>query len=284
MAPHGVLLVSCPDRRGIIAAVAGFVTGHGGNVIDLQQHVDAADQLFFQRVEFELDGMDLDRRGLAAAFADVADRFDMTWSLRFTDDVMRLAVLASRTPHCLNDLLNRWHSGELPVDIVVVIANHGEHAETAARFGVEFHHVVSDPDDRRASERTITEICRSSQVDLLVLARYMQILTSEFCAEWPERIINIHHSFLPAFVGAKPYHQAHERGVKVIGVTAHYVTEELDDGPIIAQDVAAVSHRDDVDSLRRRGRDLEVTVLARAVRAHIEHRVLVCGRRTVVFD
>lgn len=284
MSTTGILLVSCPDQPGIVAAVASFVAGHGGNVIDLQQHTDHTDGAFFQRVEFELDRFDLARTEIAGAFAPVADRYSMRWSLRFSDERLRVGVLASKEPHCLHDLLNRWRTGELPVDLAAVVSNHPDHAELAAWFGVPYHHLPIVDGDRAAQEDAVRAVLEHHTVGLVVLARYMQILSAGFCATWPERIINIHHSFLPAFQGARPYHQAHERGVKLVGVTAHYATAELDDGPIIDQDVIRVTHRDDVDDLRRKGRDLEVAVLARAVRAHVNHRVLVYGRRTVVFD
>jgi formyltetrahydrofolate deformylase len=264
--------------------VASFVAGHGGNVIDLQQHTDHTDGAFFQRVEFELDRFDLARTEIADAFAPVAHRYAMRWSLRFSDERLRVGVLASKEAHCLHDLLNRWRTGELPVDLSVVVSNHPDHAELATWFGVPYHHLPIVDGDRTAQEDAVREVLEHHTVGLVVLARYMQILSAGFCATWPERIINIHHSFLPAFQGARPYHQAHERGVKLVGVTAHYATADLDDGPIIDQDVIRVTHRDDVDDLRRKGRDLEVAVLARAVRAHVNHRVLVYGRRTVVFD
>ena len=284
MTATGILLVSCPDRPGIVAAVASFVAAHGGNVIDLQQHTDHTDSAFFQRVEFELDEFDLDRPSIAETFAPVADQFTMQWTLRFSDERPRVAVLVSKEPHCLHDLLNRWRTGELEVDIALVASNHPDHRATAEWYGVEHVHVPIVDEDKAGQELALRQALRSRRVDLVVLARYMQVLSPGFCDEWSGRIINIHHSFLPAFQGARPYHQAHERGVKLIGVTAHYATAELDDGPIIDQDVIRVSHRDDVEDLRRKGRDLEVAVLARAVRAHVGHRVLVYGRRTVVFD
>ena len=280
----GILLVSCPDRPGIVAAVATFVASHGGNVIDLQQHTDHTDGAFFQRVEFELDQFDLERPEIADAFAAVAESYAMQWSLRFSDERPRVGVLASREPHCLQDILNRWRTGELPVEVVTVVSNHPDHAALAEWFGVAHHHLPIPDGDRERQEGEVRRVLEDLGVELVVLARYMQLLSADFCAAWPERIINIHHSFLPAFQGGRPYHQAHDRGVKLVGVTAHYATAELDDGPIIDQDVIRVSHRDDVDDLRRKGRDLEVTVLARAVRAHVSHRVLVYGRRTVVFD
>jgi formyltetrahydrofolate deformylase len=281
---EGVLLVACPDQRGIVAAVTQFVAEHGGNVIDLQQHTDHTDAAFFQRVAFELDGVDLGRAEIGSAFAPVAERFGMRWSLRFTDERPRLALFASKEAHCLHDLLNRWRTGELVVEIPVIVSNHPDHADLAEWYGVAYaQHPIVDG-DKAAQEAAVSATLAAHDVELVVLARYMQILSAAFCAAWPERIINIHHSFLPAFQGAKPYHQAHSRGVKLVGVTAHYATAELDDGPIIDQDVLRVSHRDDVEDLRRKGRDLEVAVLARAVHAHVDHRVLVYGRRTVVFD
>lgn len=284
MTATGILLVSCPDQPGIVAAVASFVASHGGNVIDLQQHTDHTDAAFFQRVEFELDRFDLDRTEIVEAFAPVASQYSMRWAVRFSDERLRVALLASKEAHCLQDLLNRWRTGELPVELPVVISNHPDHAELAAWFGVPYHHLPIVDGDKAAQEAQVQQVLEDSAVDLVVLARYMQVLSPAMCEAWSERLINIHHSFLPAFQGARPYHQAHERGVKLVGVTAHYATAELDDGPIIDQDVIRVSHRDDVEDLRRKGRDLEVTVLARAVRAHANHRVLVYGRRTVVFD
>lgn len=284
MTGTAVLLVSCPDQPGIVAAVTSFLASHGGNVIDLQQHTDNTDQAFFQRIEVELDGFDLGRDQIVGAFAPVAERYGMRWSIRFADERPRMAVLASREAHCLQDLLTRWRTGELPVEVTSVISNHPDHEPLARWFDVPYHHLPVPDGDRAAQEARLAGVLRTDRVDLVVLARYMQVLSPALCAEWAERIINIHHSFLPAFQGARPYHQAHERGVKLIGVTAHYATAELDDGPIIDQDVIRVTHRDDVADLRRKGRDLEVTVLARAVRAHVSHRVLVYGRRTVVFD
>ena len=284
MAPTAVLLLSCPDRPGIVAAVADFVFRHGGNVLDAQQYTDRTDGVFFQRVEFALDGFDLTREELEPALAPLVAEFGMECAVRFSDDVPRVGVLVSKEAHCLVDLLARSRSGELPIEIPVVIGNHADHAEVAAWHGVEFVHLPVTPETKPQQEAEIQAVLERYDVNLVVLARYMQILSAGFVDRWPSRIVNIHHSFLPAFMGAKPYHQAHERGVKIIGVTAHYATAELDDGPIIDQDVVRVSHRDAVDDLRRRGRDLEVAVLARAVRAHVEHRVLVHGRRTVVFD
>lgn len=279
----GVLLVSCPDRPGIVAAVTTFVAEHGGNVVDLQQHTDHGDGVFFQRVQFDL-ATAAARAGLPTAFAPVAERYGMDWSLHFLDERPRLAILASREPHCLQDLLTRWRTGELAAEVAVVVSNHPDHADLAAWFDVPYEHVPTVDGDRAVQEAAVQHVLAAGSVDLVVLARYMQILSPELCARWPNRIVNIHHSFLPAFQGARPYQQAHDRGVKLIGVSAHYATAELDAGPIIDQDVLRVTHRDGVEDLRRKGRDLEVTVLARAVRAHVSHRVLVYGNKTVVFD
>jgi formyltetrahydrofolate deformylase len=280
---HGVLLLSCPDQRGVVAAVAQFLADHDGNIVHAEQHVDAVEGVFFQRVEFELDGFGLDRDDIGVGFQPVADRFGMTVDLRFTDVRERVAVLASKQPHCLYDLLTRWRTGELHTDLAVVIDNHPDHAELCAHLGVPYVHLPVDPADRVSQQRAVLDTLREYRIDTVVLARYMQILPSFVVDVFPHRIINIHHSFLPAFVGANPYRQAYDRGVKLIGATAHYVTEELDEGPILEQEVARATHRDDVASLTRKGRDLETIVLARAVRAHLEHRVLVYGRKTVVF-
>ena len=278
-----MLLVSCPDRSGIVAAVTTFVAEHGGNVVDLQQHTDHTDGVFFQRVQFEMEPP-ISGDELARSFTPVADGYAMDWSLHLLDPPPRLAVLASKEPHCLQDLLTRWRTGELAADLAVVVSNHPDHAELAAWFGVPYVCLPVIDGDRSRQEAEVERVLEREGVELLVLARYMQVLSPELCARWRNRIINIHHSFLPAFQGGRPYQQAHDRGVKLIGVSAHYVTAELDGGPIIDQDVLRVSHRDDVMDLRRKGRDLEVTVLARAVRAHLSHRVLVYGNKTVVFD
>lgn len=283
MGPTAVLLLSCPDQPGVVANVADLVWRNGGNIVHAEQHTDTVDGMFFQRVEFELDGFAFPRDELAEVIAPVARRFSMEVTIRFSDQRPRLAVLASRAPHCLIDLLSRWRGDELDADLCLVASNHPDHAELCGFFGVPFHHVPVG-EDPAAQERALQDLLVDQRIDLVVLARYMRILSPEFVQRWPNRIINIHHSFLPAFVGAQPYRQAHERGVKVIGATAHYVTAELDEGPIIAQDVAHVSHRDGVEELTRKGRDLEVVVLARALRAQLDHRVLAWGNRTVVFD
>lgn len=278
-----VLLLSCPDQRGLVHAVAQFVLEHGGNVVNAEQHVDHEAGIFFQRVEFDFAGGDLRRQDIAAAFAPIAQRFGMSVSVRFSDDRPRLAILASREPHCLADLLARHRSGELPGDVVAIVSNHPDHESLAEFHGIPYHFLPVPPGAKAQQEAAIVEVLRDHDVELVVLARYMQILTSTMLDAFPTRIINIHHSFLPAFIGARPYHQAQARGVKLIGATAHYATEDLDEGPIIAQDVTPVSHRDTVADLIRKGRDLETVVLARAVRAHLEHKTLAFGNKTVVF-
>jgi formyltetrahydrofolate deformylase len=281
--PTATLLLSCPDRAGIVASVANFVYRHGGNIIHADQHTDAMEGIFFQRVEFSLTGLTLSRDELPAAFDEIAVQFGMDAQVRFSDERPRLALMVSREPHCMYDLLARWRSGELAADIPLVISNHQDHVDAAVHFGVAYHHLPVTVETKAEQERSVQALLREHDVDLVVLARYMQILSPALVAEHRHRIINIHHSFLPAFVGSRPYHQAHQRGVKIVGVTAHYVTAQLDQGPIIDQDIVRVNHRDDVQDLVRKGRDLEKVVLARAVLAHVQSRVLVYGNKTVVF-
>ncbi len=284
MALHGVLTIVCPDRPGIVAAISGFLAGHGANIVDAQQYSDQVDSTFFMRVEFEAQQMDLSRRGIGEAFADVALRFAMRWRLRFSDEIPAMGIMVSRFDHCLIDLLARHRIGELQVRIPIVISNHPDLQPIAAGFGVPFQVVPVHPDTKAAAEERQLELLRSAGCDFVVLARYMQVLSPRFLEAYPELIINIHHGFLPAFSGARAYHQAHERGVKLIGATSHYVTEVVDEGPIIDQDVIRVSHRDSVQDLIRKGRDIERVVLARAVRAHAQGRVVVHAGRTVVFE
>jgi formyltetrahydrofolate deformylase len=285
---HAILLLSCDDQPGIVADVAAWVaTEAGGNILDAGQYSDPHHGLFLQRVEFESPSTP---EGLRVSFAPVAERWRMRWGLHVpasADQPARLAVLVSRQAHCLYDLLGRCATGDLPAQVVSVISNHDDHAIAAERFGVPFHHVpvTGDGEGARAEqEAAVMERVLAAEADVVVLARYMRVLSAAFCNELGERTINIHHSFLPAFVGAHAYRQAWERGVKLIGATAHYVTDDLDEGPIIAQDVVRVSHADTPASLTRRGRDLEALVLATAVRAHLERRVVAYANRTVVFE
>ena len=277
------LLISCRDQKGLVASVSDFLYRNNGNIIHADQHTDLEEVVFLQRVEWELRDFALERDEISGAFLPIAERFGMTWSLRFSDYVPRIAVFVSKLPHCMYDLLARWRLGELQAEVPLAVSNHGEHRPIAESFGVEYWHFEMTPEAKAEQEARILELLEVQRIDLVVLARYMQVLSEGFVSRYPERIINIHHSFLPAFAGARPYHHAHERGVKIIGATAHYVTAELDQGPIIEQDVVRVSHRDSVDDLVRKGRDLEKVVLARAVDLHLRNRIVVYGNKTVVF-
>ena len=287
MRDTATLLIDCPDQRGIVAAVSEFLYRHGANIVHADQHQDAELKLFFMRVEWELDGFTLpiDQPGaFDAAFAEVSTRFAMKVRLERSTKRPRLALFVSKYDHCLADLLYRWHTGELSCDIVAVVSNHGDAEPLATFYKVPFHQFAVDAANKAGAETAQLALLRRERVDLVVLARYMQVLSPRFVAEYPQRIINVHHSFLPAFIGAKPYHQAHERGVKLIGATSHYVTEQLDDGPIIEQSTSRISHRDQLPELLAKGRELEKEVLSRAVRWHIESRILVYGKKTVIFD
>jgi formyltetrahydrofolate deformylase len=281
-----VLLLSCPDQQGLVASVSDFIYRHGGNIVHADQHTDREQGRFLQRVEWELGRFDIPAPRIADEFRPLAERFGMDWKLVFSGRKPRVVLLVSRLPHCLYDLLARWRMGEIEADIPLVASNHDDARAIAGSFGVRFEHVPVGPGDdaHAAQEERLAALCDEAGADLVVLARYMQILSAGFIARYPSRIINIHHSFLPAFAGARPYHQAHERGVKIIGATAHYATADLDQGPIIDQVVVRVSHRDAVGDLVRKGRDLEKTVLARAVDLHLRNRVVVVGNKTVVFD
>ncbi|MFT6398957.1 MAG: formyltetrahydrofolate deformylase [Bradymonadia bacterium] len=279
-----ILLAHCPDQPGLVAAVAHWIQSNGGNVLDLEQHVAEDLNTFFLRAEWEYAGQAGTIESLREAFkADVGDRFSMSWRMADRDFRPRAALFVSKQSHCLFDLLSRAHAGELPAEIGLVISNHRKLEPVVNRFEIPFSHVPVTSDTKPAAEAAARQLLAEHDINFVVLARYMQVLSAEFVSDWEGRIINIHHSFLPAFPGARPYHQAHTRGVKIIGATSHYVTAELDQGPIIAQDVVAVSHRDGPKDLVRKGRDVEKIVLARAVRAHAERRVLWFNNRTVVF-
>lgn len=282
-APRATLLVSCRDRTGLVAALSDFVFRNGGNIIDADQHAEVETGLFFMRLAWDLQTFQLDRAGIDAGLAELQRKFELTFELTYSDRRPRVAVFASKAPHCLYDLLLSHQLGELHGELALVVSNHDELRPIAGHFGVPYRHVPVDPANGSLAEAEQQALLAEGQIDLVVLARYMQILSPEFVARWPGRIINIHHSFLPAFVGARPYHQAKERGVKIIGATAHYVTSELDQGPIIDQDVCRVSHRDEVEDLAQKGRELERQVLTRAVRLHLDRRVLISERRTIVF-
>ncbi|HEY9100543.1 formyltetrahydrofolate deformylase [Chitinimonas sp.] len=278
------LLISCPDRKGLVAAIANFLYTYNANILHADQHQDDDAGLFLMRIEWDLEGFALDMGAFDAAFAPIAERFGMEWKLKRSAQKPRLAIFVSKYDHCLVDLLHRWHSGELACDIPLIISNHEDCRRVAEFYGIAYHVISVGKDNKQAAEAEQHALLQQQGIDLIVLARYMQVLSHDFTARYPRRIINIHHSFLPAFEGAKPYHRAHARGVKLIGATSHYVTEVLDDGPIIEQDVTRISHRETVDDLVQKGRDLERVVLSRAVRWHLDHRVLVYGHKTVVFD
>ena len=278
------LLVSCPDRHGIVAAVSGFLSESDANILSADQHsTDPEGGTLFMRMEFRVEGLRERRDELERAFAERVGRpFAMDWRFAYASERRRMALLASRDDHCLLDLLWRRRRGELDAEVVAVVSNHPDHEADVRGFGVPYHHIPVDPRDRRSAEEQMLALL-AGKVDLVVLARYMQILSADFLTRLSAPVINIHHSFLPAFVGADPYRRARDRGVKIIGATAHYVTDELDAGPIIEQDVARVSHRQSVEELEQIGRDIERIVLARAVKWHLEDRVLVHENRTVVF-
>jgi len=278
------ILIYCPDQRGIIAAVTGFITEQKGNVLELDQHTDPQHNEFFMRIEVELDGFNLTRQSFEPVWIPLAKRFDMRWDVHWGDHVKKMAILASREGHCLNDLLFRHRTGELRTQIPFVISNHETLHDDVQTLGLDFHHIPVTKDNKSQAEEQLLELLEEAEIDVIVLARYMQILSPTVVARYPNRIINIHHSFLPAFAGPRPYHHAFARGVKLIGATSHYVTDDLDEGPIIAQATHPVDHRDTIDDLIRAGRDLERFVLATAVRLHLQDKILVSKNKTVVFD
>jgi len=282
MRDAAVLLIDCPDRKGLVAAVASLLYRYGANITHADQHQDHDAGLFFMRVEWALEGFDLD--AFRAEFEATAAELHMRWRLRLMPQVPRVAIFVSQYLHCLADILHRHQTKEFHCSIPLIISNHRD-AEPLAQFhGVEFRHIPVKAESRAQSEEEQLRLLREANVDLVVLARYMQILPPFFVQQFPSRIINVHHSFLPAFIGARPYHAAFQRGVKLIGATSHYVTEALDDGPIIEQDVVRISHRDQVEDLVKKGRDLERGVLSRALMWHLDHRILCYGNKTVVFD
>jgi formyltetrahydrofolate deformylase len=282
MKDSAVLLIDCPDRKGLVARVSGLLFERGANILHADQHIDHDAGLFFMRVEWELDGFNVE--SFRTAFTPMASELNMRWKLTSSARKPRVALFCSQYLHCMADLLHRWRTGELVCEIPLIISNHQEVANLAAFYGVPFEYVPVTAETRTAAEARQLDLLSQNKVELVILARYMQILSPTFVARYPAGIINVHHSFLPAFTGARPYHAAHARGVKLIGATSHYVTEVLDDGPIIEQDVARISHRDQVEDLVARGRDLERMVLSRAVRWHLDRRILCYGNKTVVFD
>lgn len=281
---HAILLISCSDRKGITASVTNFVFEHSGNIVHADQHIDEQTNTFFMRIEWSLEGFSVERAGIREAFYPVARKFKMTWELHFTDQIPRAAIFVSRHLHCLADLLYRYRAGQLRCEIPFIVSNHPEAQGLAKESRIRFFEFEISKKNKNAQERRALQILKEQNIDLVILARYHQILTKQFVSAFPNRIINIHHSFLPAFAGKNPYLQAFEKGVKIIGATSHYVTEELDQGPIIEQDTVRVSHRDALEDLQRKGEDLERIVLSRAVRWHLEHKILCYGNKTVVFD
>lgn len=282
-APTATLLLCCPDRRGLVEAMARLLYDHGANILEAGQHLDASESMFFQRICFDSAGLDISREQLEDLLRIECGRYEMQWRISWSDRPKRVALFVSKFEHCLYDLLIRHRLGELVCEIPIIVSNHPDLESVARQFGIDYHVFPISRETKAAQEAAEVALLREQGIDLVVLARYMQILSGDFTSQFPERVINIHHSTLPAFIGARPYHQAHGRGVKLIGATAHYATEDLDEGPIIAQDVEACDHRDTIADLVRKGRDIERMVLARAVRAHLEDRIIAWGRRTVVF-
>lgn len=280
-----ILLIHCPDKQGILATVTEFLNKNKGNIIYLDQHVDREDQIFYMRVEWELENFAIPTDKIGEYFETlIARHLNMTWKIYFTDDIPKMALFVSKMPHCLFDILARYAAGEWDVDIPLIISNHDTLQPIAKQFDIDFHHFPINNENKEEQEKKEIELLEKYDIDFVVLARYMQILSLDFVSHFPNRIINIHHSFLPAFAGAKPYHAAHERGVKIIGATSHYVTSDLDAGPIIEQNVTRCSHVDTVQKLIRKGRDLEKIVLSQAVYKHLQRKILVYKNRTVVFN
>ncbi len=280
-----ILLIHCPDKQGILATVTEFLNKNNGNIIYLDQHVNRQEGIFYMRVEWELDGFAIPVDKIGEYFETlIAHPLSMFWRLYFTDEIPRMALFVSKMPHCLFDILARYTAGEWDVEIPLIISNHETLKPVADRFGIDFHYFPIDSENKAEQEKKEIELLKKEKIDFVVLARYMQIISEDFVQQFPNKIINIHHSFLPAFAGAKPYHAAHERGVKIIGATSHYVTSDLDAGPIIEQDVTRCSHVDTVQKLIRKGRDLEKIVLSQAVYKHLQRKILVYHNRTVVFN
>ena len=284
MKPSAVLLVQCGDQKGLDAAIADFIYRSNGNILHFEQHQSSEDSFYFARVEWDLTDFQLTLPEFSAKFAAIAAKFGMNWRVAETSYRPRVAIFVSRYDHCLADILYRQRNGELKCEIPLIISNHPDAQRHADFHAIPYHVIPVTKENKSEAEQRERELIEHHQIDLIVLARYMQILSPDFIANYPQRIINIHHSFLPAFIGSKPHLQAYERGVKLIGATAHYVTEVLDDGPIIEQGVARISHRDALEDLVEKGRDLEKVVLSRAVRWHIENRILLHGNRTVIFE
>lgn len=282
---NAILLIHCTDRKGLISTITNFLFEHNGNIIDLDEHVEKSEGIFFMRVEWELEGFDIPKAAIRQVFEQkIASQYKMQWQLHFTDKKPRMAIFVSRASHCLYDILSRYYSGEWDIEIPAIFSNHKLHEQVARRYDIPFYHYDITKANKEEVEKEQLQVLAELNVDFLILARYMQIISDDFIKSFPNRIINIHHSFLPAFAGAKPYHRAHERGVKIIGATSHYVTADLDAGPIIEQDVVKISHKDTVEDLVRKGKDLEKIVLSRAIWTHLQRKTLVHQNRTVIFD
>ena len=284
MRNSAILLIQCPDRKGLDATIADFIYRRGGNILRFEQHQAGEEHFYLARIEWDLNGFQLDLKEFPDKFAPIVEEFSMKWRIALSNYRPRVAIFVSRHDHCLVDLLYRHRNGELACDIAMIVSNHPDARRDAEFYGIPYRVIPVTKENKPDAERQELELLRNNEIDLIVLARYMQVLSSNFIARYPQQIINIHHSFLPAFVGAKPHLQAYERGVKLIGATAHYVTEALDDGPIIEQGVARISHRDTLEDLVEKGRDLEKMVLSRAVRWHIEHRILLYNNKTIIFE
>lgn len=279
-----ILLISCPDKKGIVFTISDFIFSHNGNILRSDQHSDEASGTFFTRIEWDLEGFTIDKNDIHKAFEPIASRFTMSWQLHFSDKRQRAAIFVSKMDHCLYDILLKAKEGELTADIACIISNHESLGTIATYFKIPFFVFPKTKENKLQQEQKELAVLADFDIDCIVLARYMQILSADFVKHYPNRIINIHHSFLPAFKGAKPYHQAYQHGVKIIGATSHYVTELLDQGPIIEQDVIRVSHKDSIEDIIRKGKDIEKLVLSRALKKHLEHKVLVYANKTIVFD
>ena len=279
------MLIHCPDKKGIILSVTNYISRNNGNIVDLDQHVDSEQKIFFMRVEWTLSDFNIPRENIGAHFgSEVAQKYQMQYTIHFRDEKIRMALMVSKMDHCFNDILSRYKSGEWNVEIPLIISNHPDMEETANRFGIPYHYIPVSKQTKVEQEKKQLQLLSDHNIDFVVLARYMQILSENFIKDYSNRIINIHHSFLPAFPGAKPYHSAYERGVKIIGATSHYVTKDLDAGPIIEQSTVNISHKDRVQDLVRKGRDIEKVVLSRAIWYHVNRRILSYGNRTIIFD
>ncbi len=281
---NAILLISCPDRKGIVATVTNFIYQNGGNIEHADQHIDSQTNTFFMRIEWSLKDFNIPQEKIAEEFTPIAEKFFMNWKLYFSSQISRMAIFVSRHLHCLYDLLYRYQSNQFKCQIPLVISNYPYAQKLVSRFGINFFEFPINKENRLEQEKKELVLLKKENIELIVLARYDRILSEKFVNEFPDQIINIHHSFLPAFVGRNPYKQAYERGVKIIGATSHYVTKELDAGPIIEQDVVRVTHRDSLEDLKRKGEDLEKIVLSRAVKWHLERKILVYNNKTVIFD